>query len=185
MEEPAAAPVDAGPPSGPDAGLVVGITVVPPSETSLDGPDHQRFRFDEDTLTCSREVPANPPYWKAIERCPRKLLPRLRGLSPTREEVDGCWWHAIEVECDPPLTDEPETGTVVAWLINVSAVEGGSRIVLGKGTDEGLRAGLRGKVIGLDNGTFTISSCRERSCEATVKASIDEIMASSKKVEIE
>ncbi len=91
---------------------------------------------------------------------------------------------------DPkPPKPEPEepasTGAVSARVIDVKVGSGGGTdITIGAGTDQGLTSGRKGSINGVKNGGFTIASCGNRSCKASVKASVDEVNASSKKVTI-
>jgi hypothetical protein len=72
---------------------------------------------------------------------------------------------------EPP----PPVATLNARIIGVSVVSGGTQITIGRGTATGAKAGMQGKVNGLSGGTFTIASCTERACMATVSATPDQV----------
>jgi hypothetical protein len=76
----------------------------------------------------------------------------------------------------PPVT------TLSARIIGVSVVAGGTQITVGRGTSSGAQAGMKGKITGLPNGSFTLASCNERACVATVAATPDQIKGSGQVV---
>lgn len=85
----------------------------------------------------------------------------------------------------PPKPDPEPTGqAVTALVINAAASGSGTEITFNAGTDAGVAAGRKGTLAGVKNGGFTVSSCTARTCKATVKASIDEVNQSNKKVTI-
>jgi len=78
----------------------------------------------------------------------------------------------------PPKKEEPKpppTTTLSARIIGVSVVAGGTQITVGRGTSSGAAAGMKGKITGLPNGSFTLATCTERACTATVAATTDQI----------
>jgi len=76
----------------------------------------------------------------------------------------------------PPKKDAPPpAATLTARIIGVSVVSGGTQITIGRGTATGAKAGMQGKVNGLSSGSFTIASCNERACTATVSATPDQV----------
>jgi hypothetical protein len=80
----------------------------------------------------------------------------------------------------PPTTptkkpEPPPAATLTARIIGVSVVSGGTQITIGLGTAKGAKAGMQGKVNGLASGSFTVSSCNERACTATVAATLDQV----------
>jgi len=94
----------------------------------------------------------------------------------------------------PPKDKPPEEpaeepagpgGPVKGLVIGAAAASGGStNITINGGTDAGLAAGRKGTLAGVKNGAFTITSCSQRSCKATVKASLDEVNKSTMQVTI-
>lgn len=79
--------------------------------------------------------------------------------------------HPKDVKPPPP----PPVATLTARIIGVSVVSGGTQITIGRGTATGAKAGMQGKVNGLSSGSFTIASCNERACTATVQATPDQV----------
>ena len=77
----------------------------------------------------------------------------------------------------PPKKEPPPPTTLSARIIGVSVVAGGTQITVGRGTSSGAQAGMKGKINGLANGSFTLASCNERACTATVAATTDQIKA--------
>lgn len=69
----------------------------------------------------------------------------------------------------------PPAAALTARIIGVSVVSGGTQITIGRGTATGAKAGMQGKVNGLASGSFTIASCNERACTATVAATPDQV----------
>lgn len=116
------------------------------------------------------EDDAPPPVEKKPERKPCKGKEcKKRDPKPDKE----------------PVEEPASTGAVTARVIDVKVGSGGGTdITIGAGTDQGLSAGRKGSISGVKNGGFTIASCGNRSCKATVKASVDEVNASGKKVTI-
>ncbi len=77
----------------------------------------------------------------------------------------------VQKKPDPP----PPVATLTARIIGVSVVSGGTQITIGRGTATGAKAGMQGKINGLPSGSFTIASCNERACMATVQATPDQV----------
>jgi hypothetical protein len=79
----------------PDGGPTA---VIPdPSEVTI-GAD--RIQISNRTLTCSRYVFANPPYWHPVEKCPAPLLPSLiNGATVTDRVGTECFWNDVRVRC--------------------------------------------------------------------------------------
>jgi hypothetical protein len=75
----------------------------------------------------------------------------------------------------PKKPEAPTAATLSARIIGVSVVSGGTQITIGRGTATGAKAGMPGKVNGLSSGSFTIGSCNERACTATVSATPDQV----------
>jgi hypothetical protein len=79
----------------------------------------------------------------------------------------------------PPVVkkEPPPPTTLSARIIGVSVVAGGTQITVGRGTSSGAQAGMKGKITGIPNGSFTLGACNERACTATVAATTDQIKA--------
>ena len=75
----------------------------------------------------------------------------------------------------PPEKKEPVVQALSARVIGVSIVSGGTQITIGKGTASGASQGMHGKINGLATGSFTVSSCNERTCLAVTSATPDQI----------
>ena len=59
--------------------------------------------------------------------------------------------------------------TINARIISVAIVSGGTQITVGRGTSSGANTGMKGKISGVANGSFTLASCNERACTATIQ----------------
>lgn len=68
----------------------------------------------------------------------------------------------------PPPPPPPVT-TVSARIISVSIVTGGTQITVGRGTSSGAASGMKGKITGVANGSFTLGNCNERACTAVLQ----------------
>jgi hypothetical protein len=79
--------------------------------------------------------------------------------------------HEVKKAEPPP----PAGDTYQARIIGVSVVSGGTQITVGRGTATHARTGMPGKINGLAGSTFTLSSCTERVCTATVSATPDQV----------
>jgi hypothetical protein len=75
----------------------------------------------------------------------------------------------------PTVKEDKPVTTISARIIGVSIVGGGTQITVGKGTATGAAAGMKGKINGLSTGSFTLASCNERTCLATVGVTPDQI----------
>ncbi len=132
-----------------------------------------RFRLDEESLTCRREVASNPPYWTQAP-CPSVLIPKLVGLTPDAP----CSYRGIAVNCG--ATGNPPGP---ARIIGIRVVGNGTEIVIARGKSDGLAAGMHVRLKGMPV-PGTITSCNERTCTARVTATPDQVKASSGSVEI-
>jgi hypothetical protein len=82
----------------------------------------------------------------------------------------------------PPKKDEPKsapTGEMTARILKMQVVTGGTQITVSRGTTGGAATGMKGKVVGVASGAFTLSACDERTCTATVPATPDQIRSGS------
>ena len=74
---------------------------------------------------------------------------------------------------------EPAVGTALnARIINMQVVSGGTQITVGRGTSGGAAVGMKGKIVGVSSGSFTLANCNERTCTAVVSATPDQIKGS-------
>ena len=69
----------------------------------------------------------------------------------------------------PTTPPPPAVTTISARIISVSIVGGGTQITVGRGTSSGATTGMKGKISGVANGAFTLGSCNERACTATIQ----------------
>jgi hypothetical protein len=76
--------------------------------------------------------------------------------------------HPIKHGPAPPPPPPPVT-TIAARIISVSIISGGTQITVGRGTSSGASAGMKGKITGVANGSFTLGNCNERACTATLQ----------------
>lgn len=79
-----------------------------------------------------------------------------------------------------PKKEEPkkEEASLNARIIGMSVVSGGTQITVGRGTSGGAAVGMKGKIVGVASGSFTLAACNERTCTATVAATPDQIKGS-------
>jgi len=75
-----------------------------------------------------------------------------------------------KVEKEPP----PPT-TLNARIIGMQVVGASTQITIGRGTSAGAVVGMKGKIVGVPTGSFTLAACNERTCTATVSATPDQI----------
>jgi hypothetical protein len=73
------------------------------------------------------------------------------------------------------VKEDKPVSVITARIIGVSIVGGGTQITVGKGTATGATTGMKGKINGLSTGSFTLASCNERTCLATVGVTPDQI----------
>jgi hypothetical protein len=73
------------------------------------------------------------------------------------------------------VKEDPKPASLQGRIIGVSIVSGGTQITVGKGTATGAAVGMKGKINGLATGSFTLSSCNERTCLAVVPVTPDQI----------
>jgi len=76
--------------------------------------------------------------------------------------------HPIKHGPTAPPPPPPVT-TIGARIISVSIVAGGTQITVGRGTSSGAAEGMKGKISGVANGSFTLGKCNERACTATIQ----------------
>lgn len=77
---------------------------------------------------------------------------------------------------EPP---PPVTTALNARIIGMSVVGGGTQITVGRGTATGATVGMKGKVVGVPSGGFSLAACTERTCTAVLQGvTPDQIKAS-------
>lgn len=72
----------------------------------------------------------------------------------------------------------PAPTTLSARIIGLQVVGGGTQITIGRGTSAGAAVGMKGKIVGVASGSFSLAACTERTCTATVAATPDQIKGS-------
>ena len=81
-----------------------------------------------------------------------------------------------------PKKEEPKkeapTTSLSARIIGMQVVGGSTQITVGRGTSGGAAVGMKGKIVGVATGSFTLAACNERTCTATVAATPDQIKGS-------
>jgi hypothetical protein len=79
----------------------------------------------------------------------------------------------------PPKEDKPApVATISARIINMQVTGSTTQITIGRGTSGGVTAGMRGRIVGVATGSFSVGACTERTCTATVSATPDQIKGS-------
>jgi hypothetical protein len=74
---------------------------------------------------------------------------------------------------------KPATAELPAKILSVSVVSGGTQITISRGTVGNAAVGMKGKIVGVSNGDFSLANCGERTCTATVKVTPDQIKGST------
>lgn len=80
----------------------------------------------------------------------------------------------------PPKEEKaaPAPTTLSARIIGMQVVGGSTQITIGRGTSAGAAVGMKGKIVGVATGSFSLAACNERTCTATVAATPDQIKGS-------
>lgn len=78
----------------------------------------------------------------------------------------------------PPPEAKPAAASLSARIIGMQVVGGSTQITVGRGTSGGATVGMKGKIVGVATGSFTLAACNERTCTATVSATPDQIKGS-------
>ena len=114
-------------------------------------------------VTYMNELPAVPPF----DDTPVKVVvtPKPRPGQPRPPKPPP-----------PPPTGGPQP--VLADITDVQPDANGSKIVIGGGTSDGLENGMRGSVVGVKGGGFSLSGCNANRCLATVKVAVDDVRGS-------
>jgi hypothetical protein len=76
----------------------------------------------------------------------------------------------------PPPVAAPTTLT--ARIIGMQVIGSSTQITIGRGTSAGAVVGMKGKLVGVATGSFSLAACNERTCTATVSATPDQIKGS-------
>jgi hypothetical protein len=87
-----------------------------------------------------------------------------------RQPVKRTGKTPVKVDTPPP----PPAATITARIIDLRVVSGGTLITVGRGTNSGASSGMKVKINGIP-GTFQLAACSERSCNATVTATPDQL----------
>lgn len=77
-----------------------------------------------------------------------------------------------------PPPPPPAATTMNARIIGMQVVGSSTQITIGRGTSAGAVVGMKGKIVGVPTGSFTLAACNERTCTATVSATPDQIKSS-------
>ena len=77
--------------------------------------------------------------------------------------------------------EAPPATTKTARILGVSVVGGGTQIMIGLGKDQGVDAGWKAKVAGVQ-GSFSVASCNARTCSAVISATPDQIKSGGNSV---
>lgn len=75
----------------------------------------------------------------------------------------------------PKKEDPKPSEELKASILGATVVSGGTQITISRGTASGAAVGMKGKIVGLASGTFTLESCGDRTCTATVPATPDQM----------
>jgi hypothetical protein len=78
----------------------------------------------------------------------------------------------------PKEAAPPPATTMNARIIGMQVVGGGTQITIARGTSAGAAVGMKGKIVGVPTGSFSLAACNERTCTATVSATPDQIKGS-------
>lgn len=79
---------------------------------------------------------------------------------------------------EPAKPEPAPVATVSARIIGLVVVSGGTQITLGRGKATGASDGMKGKISGI-GAVFSIGNCNDRTCTATVPATVDQINQSN------
>ncbi len=78
-----------------------------------------------------------------------------------------------------PKEEKPAPVTTLsARIIGMQVTGGSTQITIGRGTSGGAVVGMKGKIVGVPTGSFSLAQCNERTCTATVAATPDQIKGS-------
>ena len=72
----------------------------------------------------------------------------------------------------------PAPTTLSARIIGMQVIGSSTQITIGRGTSAGMVVGMKGKIVGVPTGSFSLAACNERTCTATVSATPDQIKGS-------
>jgi hypothetical protein len=118
------------------------------------------FPVDVDFVPALAMVPLNDDTPKSY-RPPVTVITKVRRKPGDRK---------------PPPDPKPvAAASLSARIIGVAIVSGGTQITVGRGTATGAAAGMKGKIQGIAGAAFTLASCNERTCLATLAVTPDQI----------
>jgi hypothetical protein len=90
----------------------------------------------------------------------------------------------VTVKKGPKVTkpkEEPKPAAptaITARIIGMQVTGSTTQITIGRGTSAGMAVGMKGKIVGVATGSFSVAACNERTCTATVSATPDQIKGS-------
>lgn len=96
-----------------------------------------------------------------------------KNYKPPTTVVVHTTHHPVHETPKPPPT--PPAAEKTARIIGVSISSGGTQITIGLGTLKGAQTGMHGRINGISGSSFTVGTCNERACTATVSATPDQI----------
>ena len=99
-----------------------------------------------------------------------------RSYKPPKEQTTVVKISKKHEKKEEPKKEEPKQ--MSARIIGMQVIGGGTQITVGRGTSAGAAVGMKGKVVGVATGSFTLGACNERTCTATVQATPDQIKGS-------
>jgi hypothetical protein len=108
------------------------------------------------------DFPAQVAFTPALPMVPISDDTPKNYKPPTAVVVHSTKHQPKKDPTPPPVT------TLAARIIGVSVVSGGTQITVGRGTSSGAQAGMKGKIVGVANGGFSLAACDERKCTATI-----------------
>ena len=135
---------------------------------------HADFKASGAAVEAKTDFPANVQFVGALPLVPLEDDAPKDYRPPTTVASHAVVHHGRGHRAPPP-PPPPPAKTLSARIIGLSVVSGGTQITVGRGTNNGAAAGMKGKVDGLANATFTLSACSERTCTATVPATPDQL----------
>jgi hypothetical protein len=129
-----------------------------------------------DANSIHSNFPADVPFVPALAMIP------LQDDTPRNYRPPST--TVVKVTKRPHPTKEPAkpepapVATVSARIIGLVVVSGGTQITIGRGKATGASDGMKGKISGI-GAVFSIGNCNDRTCTATVPATVDQINQSN------
>jgi len=119
------------------------------------------------------DFPAQVAFLPALPMVPINDDTPKNYKPPTATVVVHTTHHPVHETPKAPTPPPAEEKT--ARIIGVSVGSGGTQITIGRGTATGAAAGMHGRINGISGSNFTVASCNERACTATVSATPDQV----------